>query len=301
MQDGSNKGPLVSVIIPAYNAGAFIKETINSVLAQTYRHWELIVVNDGSGDNTADLVKDLIEKDTRISLISKSNSGVSDTRNKGMEQAKGELIAFLDADDVWLPDNLEKKVSTLAKDPSLGFVYSHMWQADKDLQNRTMAPLGKDNNILDDLLMWNGEVIPGPCSNLVIRRKCFEEGVRFDPRLTTIADQNFTVQLAYKYKGRLIPEALWVYRILPGSMSKSLQVMEQDSLATYSIYGKKGYFRSKAFQKKCFANMYLILSGSWLKDGKQPGKAFNYFLKALAQDPAQTIKGIFSRLSKRFN
>src|SRR5688572_1866005 len=99
MQAGSNK-KLVSVIIPAYNAGPFISETLESVLAQTYSNWEVIVVNDGSKDNTENILKQYSEKDPRISFISKTNSGVSDTRNKGIDKAKGEFIAFLDADDV---------------------------------------------------------------------------------------------------------------------------------------------------------------------------------------------------------
>jgi glycosyltransferase involved in cell wall biosynthesis len=292
---------LVSVIIPAYNAEKFIGETIVSVLKQSHSNLELIIINDGSKDNTLSILNHFAESDKRIRLLNKTNTGVSDTRNKGIELAKGEFIAFLDADDVWLENNLEKKVDLLSSNPQLGFVYSNMYQADKDLQNRTLAPEGKDNNILEDLLMWNGEVIPGPCSNLVIRRKCIEHGIRFDPRLTTIADQDFTVQLAHQFKGKLIPEPLWVYRILPGSMSKSLQVMEEDALTVFSIYQHKKYFHSEAFMKKCFTNMYLIVSGSWFKDGKNFIKGSQFLFKALARHPVYAMKGLGKRLIKKFS
>jgi glycosyltransferase involved in cell wall biosynthesis len=288
--------PLVSIIIPAYNAGRFINETIISVQNQTYTNWELIVVNDGSTDDTLNIIQKFSNDDKRISFITKKNSGVSDTRNKGIDAAKGEFIAFLDADDVWMKDNLQKKIELLKRDASVDFVFSNMMQADQNLQNSTLAPVGKDESIFEDLLLWNGEVIPGPCSNLVVRKKCLDKNIRFEPSLTTIADQNFTVQLAQHHKGKLIEEALWTYRVLPGSMSKSLAVMEKDSLATYTLYKEKNYFKSTAFCKKCFANMYLILSGSWFKDGKDFAKGAKYLLKAFSEAPLHTSSMLFKKL-----
>ena len=290
---------LVSIIIPAYNAERFIAETLNSVLDQSYKNWELIIINDGSTDNTLNIIQKYAGSDNRISCISKNNTGVSDTRNKGIDNTKGEFVAFLDADDVWLPHNLEKKIQRLKDDPSLDFVFSNMFQADQNLQNQTPAPPGKDETIFEDLLLWNGEVIPGPCSNLVIKKKCLDSGIRFNTSLTTIADQNFTVQLSEKYKGKLINEALWIYRIIPGSMSKSLTVMEKDSLATYAIYKEKKYFRSSQFRKKCFSNMYLILSGSWFRDGHNFSKGSKYLLQALITAPLYTTGVLFRKLFKK--
>ena len=100
--------PLVSVIIPVYNAENFIEQTIQSVLNQTIQDFEIIVLNDGSKDNSGAVIQALQKKDNRIIYISKSNSGVSDTRNMGVENAKGKYLAFLDADDIWKQDNLEK-------------------------------------------------------------------------------------------------------------------------------------------------------------------------------------------------
>lgn len=296
MQDGLNKIPLVSIIVPAYNAEKYIAETIDSVIAQTYSNWELIIVNDGSTDNTLRVIENYLNKDKRISFITKHNTGVSDTRNTGITKAKGEFIAFLDADDVWLPNNLEKKTDCLIKNTDIDFVFSNMFQADKDLQNRTFAPEGKDTNILEDLLLWNGEVIPGPSSNLLVRKKCLDTGIRFDKRLTTIADQNFTVQLAAKFSGKLLKENLWVYRVLPGSMSKSLQVMEQDSLATYAIYKEHNYFKSGSFKRKCFSNMYLIVGASWWKDGNKKGRGFYFLMLAFFTSPINTLQKLFKKI-----
>lgn len=297
MQDNPNK-PMVSIIIPAYNAGRFISETIESVFHQSFTDWELIIINDGSKDNTDVLLAKYAAADKRISIITKENSGVSDTRNKGIEKAKGDMIAFLDADDVWLKDNLQKKVNCLLTNPEIDYVFSNMLQADENLQNQTLAPIGKDNNILEDLLQWNGEVIPGPSSNLLVRKKCLDAGIRFDKRLTTIADQNFTVQLAVKFKGKLLNEALWVYRILPGSMSKSLKVMEQDSLATYAIYKENNYFKSASFRRKCFSNMYMIVGASWWKDGNDKWKGVRFLMLAFFTAPINTITKLLKKIFK---
>lgn len=296
MQDSLNNMPLVSVIIPAYNAEKFIAQTIDSVISQTYSNWELIVVNDGSTDNTLHIVQTYSNNDHRISFISKPNTGVSDTRNTGIAKAKGDYIGLLDADDVWLPINLEKKITVLKENPSIDFVFSNMYQADKNLENQTPAPAGKDSNILEDLLLWNGEVIPGPCSNLVVRKKCFDSGIKFNPTLTTIADQNLTVQLAMKYKGKLIAENLWIYRVLPGSMSKSLMVMEQDSLATYALYKANNYFKSNSFRRKCFSNMYMIVGASWWKDGNEKWRGLHFLTLAFLTSPFNTLSKLFKKV-----
>ena len=296
MQGSLNNIHLVSIVVPAYNAEKYIAETIDSVIAQTYTNWELIIVNDGSKDNTLQIIESYSKKDKRICFITKQNTGVSDTRNTGIEKVKGEFIAFLDADDVWLPFNLEKKITFLVNHPETDFVFSNMLQADQFLKNQTLAPVGKDTNILEDLLLWNGEVIPGPSSNLVVRKNCIDYGIRFDKRLTTIADQHFTVQLAAKYKGKLLSEALWVYRVIPGSMSKSLQVMENDSLQTYEIYKEKNYFKSPSFRRKCFSNMYLIVGASWWKDGNKKAKGIYFLTLAFLSSPFHTINKLLKKI-----
>ncbi|HRP59105.1 MAG TPA: glycosyltransferase [Vicingus sp.] len=183
---------LVSIIIPCYNAEKYIAETIQSVINQTYKNWELIVVNDGSTDNSLDIIKEFVVYDSRISFIDKKNAGVSDTRNKGIEKAKGEYIAFLDADDVWNENNLEVKVNSLHNYNDCDYVFSNMYNTDENLNFITIAPKGKDKNILENFLYWRGdsEIIPGPCSNLLLRRKCIENlAIRFETRLSNLADQ----------------------------------------------------------------------------------------------------------------
>ncbi|WP_059102770.1 glycosyltransferase family 2 protein [Shouchella shacheensis] len=105
------QNPVISIITPAYNAETFIGETIHSVLAQTYPHWEMMIVDDQSTDGTIEVVKRMQEKDTRIRLVElKENSGSAVARNTAMENAKGRYLAFLDSDDRWMPEKLERQL-----------------------------------------------------------------------------------------------------------------------------------------------------------------------------------------------
>ena len=106
---------LISVVIPAYNAEQFLDETLESVLSQTYENWECIIVNDGSTDNTESVAKKWCEKDARFCYFYKENSGVSDTRNLGIKEARGEYIAFLDADDLYMPNFLDVCLENLVE------------------------------------------------------------------------------------------------------------------------------------------------------------------------------------------
>jgi len=116
MEEVSNKQqtPRVSVIMPAYNAGRFVEAAVCSVVAQTMTKWELLVIDDGSSDDTCRIVEKLAQEDHRIQLLrNEKNLGVSNTRNRGIALAKGAYIAFLDSDDVWHPQKLEKQLAQM--------------------------------------------------------------------------------------------------------------------------------------------------------------------------------------------
>lgn len=285
---------LVSIVIPIYNAEKYLNDTIQSVIAQTYTNWELILINDGSPDNSEDVV--LKYQDTRFKYYKQSNGGVSSARNLGIEKSSGTYIAFLDADDVWLEDNLQKKI-TLIEKCDLDWVFSDMYAVNEQLQNRSYAPKGKDNNFLENILAWNGEVVPGPSSNLVVKRKCFIEGLRFDPQFSSAADQDITLYLAAKYKGQRIAEPLWLYREIASSMSRNISVMEKDHIGVYQKAYYNGLFKSFWFKQKCFANLYYILAGSWWVNGHNKKRGLRFLLKALLAYPPIAIKLIKKTIS----
>ena len=119
-----NKNSLVSIITPSYNSAKFISQTIDSVLAQTYQNWEMIIVDDVSKDNSVEIIEEYIKKDLRIKLIKlQKNSGAAMARNKALDEAVGKYIAFLDSDDLWLPNKLEKQLEFMQKN-SFAFTFT---------------------------------------------------------------------------------------------------------------------------------------------------------------------------------
>src|SRR4029079_12350151 len=149
------------VIIPVYNAENYIEQTIRSVLQQTIADIELIVMNDGSTDGSEKIIVALQQTDKRILYQYKANSGVSDTRNKAIEIARGKYLAFLDADDVWKPGNLEKKIEALTVSGKK-WVFSNLEFIDEnnkllDIPLRNFKPY----DIVNNLLLWEGDVVPG--------------------------------------------------------------------------------------------------------------------------------------------
>ncbi len=128
---------LVSIIMPSYNTGRFIAETINSVLAQTYENWEIIIVDDCSTDNTDNAIEPFLE-DERIKYFkNETNSGAAVSRNRALREARGKWIAFLDSDDLWKPDKLEKQIAFMEKN-NYHFSYTNYSEIDEDSK-----PLGK--------------------------------------------------------------------------------------------------------------------------------------------------------------
>ena len=288
---------MVSVIIPAYNVERFIAETIDSVLVQSYSNWELIIIDDGSNDNTATIIQKYCETDSRINYFYQPNSGVSIARNNGLSKAKGKYIALLDADDVWEKDNLTLKIAFLEENPDTKWVYSDMYDADENMNIIKTGATGTDNNILESILLWKREVVPGPCSNVVFSKICYDQGVLFDKNLSTAADQDFTLQLASKYKGHHIKNPLWKYRILNNSMSRNIKTMEKDHINVFTKASQNGLFKSFWFKQKCFSNLYWILAGSWWKNGNNPTRGFYFIVKALLANPFSIFR-LFNALGK---
>jgi len=276
---------LVSIIVPAYNASKYIAAAIRSVQGQTYLHWEMIIVNDGSTDETSSIVTSFLS-DKRISIYTQSNSGVCKARNVGMSKATGEFISLLDADDEFLPDNLEKKISALKKNPDADWTYSNLCLIDENSKVIKESTNGRGDNVLENILLWNGEVVPGPCSNIVFRKKTIESGLSFDSEFSTAADQDFCLQLSGKHKSIFLPEVLAAYRFLENSMSRNIAVMEKDHIAVYKKAERNKLFRSNSFRRKCFSNLYLILAGSWWVNGKNKKRAILFLWKSILSRPA---------------
>jgi glycosyltransferase involved in cell wall biosynthesis len=227
---GSNQ-PLVSVIIPAYNASCFIERTLHSALNQTYQNLEVIVIDDGSTDNTRQIVQAIAATDSRLSYYPQTNAGVAVARNHGIERAKGEFIAPLDADDLWHRTNLAQQVSLLANaDDKVGMVYS--WSVDIDADdcltgNVRVSPFY--GNVYPPLFYAN---VVGNGSACLIRRSCFRHVGGYNDefraqRAEGCEDWDIYLRIAEHYYVMLVPELLVGYRQAGGSMSTHANVMDK--------------------------------------------------------------------------
>ena len=221
--------PLVSVIIPAYNAEKFIAKTLESVLSQTYQNIEVLVVDDGSTDTTAEIVKSFTQKDSRVSLLQQSNAGVAAARNLAILKSKGEYIAPLDADDIWYPRNLEKQVKCLNfSASSVGVVYS--WSV--DINEQDLLTGGFYNSSIE------GEVYTalvykyfiGNASSSLIRRVCLEKVGGYNcffklENAQGCEDWELHLRIAEHYQFKVVPEYLVGYRQITSSMSCNFAAM----------------------------------------------------------------------------
>ncbi len=213
--------PRVSVVIPTYNRENYITETIESVLAQTYRDFEIIVVDDGSTDNTRQAVG-TFRDDSRVNYIYQENQGVSAARNTAIRASRGEYIAILDSDDIWLKDALEKRVEVLDKYPGVGLVFgqSRLMDADGTVYRVRGSSFMNSSGIVDRTaqikeLLFGCNILP---SASMIRGSCFDEVGVFHNDLTFAEDRLLFIRLTKRYQVAYISEPLVKYRIHPGSL-----------------------------------------------------------------------------------
>ncbi len=287
---------LVSVIIPAYNAAKYIAETMNSVLQQTYQQLELIIVNDGSTDNTLQILEEFKKSNDCIKIINKSNSGVCDSRNTGAKEAKGNFITFLDSDDVWDTTFLENCISIFETDKSVHAIYTkgqyineHSEKLDKFIEAKTIRGVS-------DVLAWKRGFVATP-SCTIFRSSVRKDIGDWDANLTTAADQDYFMRIATKYSITAIDKVLFFYRVHDNNMHQNIAVMEKDHVLVFKKAVANKLFKSFWFKQKCFSNLYWILAGSWWKDGQNKLRGFHFIVLALCNNPFSIIR-IFKTNSK---
>ena len=221
--------PLVSVIIPAYNAEPFIEETLKSVLAQTYPVIEVLVVDDGSQDRTPEIVEQIGKKDSRVQLLKQPNSGVAAARNLGIQKSRGEYIAPIDADDIWYPENIEKQVECMLEGgEEVGVVYS--WTVDLDekgLLTGGFRSFRIEGDVYATLICHN---FIGNASASLIRRSCLEKVGVYDKTLKErnaqgCEDWDLYLRIAELYQFRSVPEFSIGYRRMYNTMSTNYTTM----------------------------------------------------------------------------
>ena len=263
--------PLVSVIVPAYNAEQFIERTLSSVLNQTYKNLEVLVVDDGSKDRTVEIVEDIATKDSRVTLLQQPNSGVAKARNSAIESAKGEYIAPIDADDIWYPQKIEKQIEAfLNSEPSVGLVYA--WSVMIDESDRIINRSNAINSFhFSNIASVEGEVyLPliyrnfiGNSSVPLIRKSCLNKVGNYNELLKEqdaqgCEDWDLQLRIAEFYQYKVVPNFLVGYRRYSNSMSgnhlrmaKSYNLIMADVKEKYPKIPKFVYRCSKSHFYSC--------------------------------------------------
>jgi glycosyltransferase involved in cell wall biosynthesis len=203
--------PLVTILIVVYNGERFLRESIDSALAQTFKDFEVLIVDDGSTDSTPHIIKEYEGKYEKVRSITKeTNTGQPDARNIGIKEARGEFIVELDADDVIMPNTLELAVEEFEKDPTLDVVYGDLFQTDENLNvQRRMEYRDLSEDELVASLVY-GNPIPHPAT--MVRKKCYEEAGWYDNYFLRSQDYEFWTRLAKGHKFKHVPEVFCKWR-----------------------------------------------------------------------------------------
>lgn len=209
---------MVSVVIPSYNYGKFVVEAVESALAQTYSPLEVIVVDDGSTDDTRER---LARYSDRIKYIWQENRGLSAARNTGIRNANGVWVALLDADDCWHPQKIEVQLGAVAGEMNLGLLGCRSSRVLPPTLSFT--PPTRALTVRDFLLSAR----IGP-SGALIRRDCFETVGYFNEQLRSIEDRDMWLRIAARFHAVLVESPCWWYRYHPGQMSRSADRMFQN-------------------------------------------------------------------------
>lgn len=271
--------PIVSAIIPNYNYARYVGEAVESALNQTYQPLEVILVDDGSSDNSLEVIRGFGD---RIRIVSQENAGVSAARNNGVRLAGGQLVAFLDADDIWHPQKIEKQVERFRQDSKLGLVHVGVREIDA-LGNELRRRLdGLEGKVSDELLLFNRSVILGGGSGLMVSREAFNEAGGFDLRLSTSADWDLCYRVTSRYETGFIPEVLLDYRMHGANMHGNIRRMEREMLLGYEKAFSEG---CEANRRECYSNLHRTLAGSFLY-----AKDFTKFVE-------HTVKSVWNRPS----
>ncbi len=275
--------PLLSIVIATYNMADFLPLAVQSALAQTYKPIEVLIVDDGSTDNTADVVQPFLP-DPRVNYWKQENAGQANAKNRGIRESTGQYIAFLDADDIWMPDKLEAQMHLFARLSAVGVVYSGFSYIDEAGRELPNVP-GK---------MYRGRV-SGPLlisnfigfSSSVVRRECFERLGAFNENLGMGIDYDLWLRFSTRYEFDYVDRPLLYYREWTGQMSrnwntrylKGIEIMKRFLLDFPDTVDKRTVDEAWAHT---YAGFGRCVRGS--KIGRS--KALRLYLRALRHKPS---------------
>lgn len=245
--------PKISINIPCFNSEKFIKETLESVLKQTFKDFEIVIMDDGSDDNTKDIICSF--NDSRIRYFYKNNEGLSITRNRAIHASSGEYIAFLDHDDLWLPQKLEKQLNIFQINQNIGLVFSDAYILKNGARQKASyfeRCQPKKGFIFEDLLFESSNFIP--LSSVVTRKEVFEKIGFFNPAFKLGEELELFLRASQHYAFDYADEPLITYRLHEGNFSRNKEIFVREVFDILNFWQEKnpGVFRKnkKRFLKK---------------------------------------------------
>ena len=276
---------MISVIIPCFNAEEFLKETLDSILSQQEEIEDIIVVDDGSTDQSASIVKSY--NDSRIIYLHQPNKGVSVARNRGLTQAKGEFVVFFDADDKMTPDFLKERKKILIDNPDVDFCCGPV----NVFPLQQKISFGIAENVSEVLLTYQPQYSSCPSNYLIRKSVLIEHQLFFNESLSSTADRFFLIQLAGKSKGKLIQNAPLLYRVTPNSMSGKLSKTLVKDNENYLLELIKNKLIPTSLEKTFLFRIQYILGLGFIRTGSYI-KGMKYAMKAFSNDPKNFLNQI---------
>lgn len=274
--------PSVSVAIITYNKADTVGAAIESVLRQTYTDYEILVVDDGSTDNTAGVVAGYGD---RVRYLPKKNGGTGSARNLGIAEARGRMVAFLDGDDLWLPRKLELQMAAFDREPGILAVQCGAYCVDPSLRVFEKRVCRPRLDRLEHFLLFRN--LPAFSSTVVVRKEAFERIGGFGTDLVILSDWDMACRLAAAGTLRSIPDLLVLYRHYPKNQSRDVQIHVDSGIRSLKrLFSADGPLPSgiRTSEPRIWAHFYAMLSGGCARNGDWPG-ALRWGLRAVRSSP----------------
>lgn len=240
-----NSTPLVSVLMPTYNREDFVGEAIESVLAQTYPNLELIVVDDGSTDNTKTVVREYLS-DPRVKYLYKENGGQSSARNLGFKHSKGEYISFLDSDNKWKPEKVEVCIAAFSENPDVGVIYCDNITIDDKGREIDRNSMKRYSGMITAQLLKDNFVT---INTATLKRECYETMGGLNESLFRAPDYDLWLRISTKYKFLYVPKFVSYYRVMENQISSDKDGRFKANLEILNHFFKQ-YPRSVSFKER---------------------------------------------------
>jgi len=279
--------PKVSILIPSYNSVNFLPISIGSALSQTYQDFEIIVIDDGSTDNTKEVVRSFIDRyPSKIHYFWQENKGLAVARNTGITHSQGEYLALLDSDDKWLPCRLEEEVRILDTDASVGLVHGRVTCIDSngnEVRTGKRHPQFLSGYIFDNIFLRKEDIA---CPTVLFRRSCCEEVGMFDVKLSRLGceDRDLWLRIAQKYKIIFVDKVLSYYRKSSQSMSSNQKKMIEARLYVVDKYCPANDQSKRGLRNKALARIFRNIGDEFLLK-KDFVNARQEYQKAIRNDP----------------